>query len=111
MRHLFPSVLMALTTPAWAATFTPQDAAKHVGETAIVEGVAHVHVKGSTTFLDMGHDYPAQDFAAVIFPDHAAAFGDVKKYEGKTVAVTGKIRDYHGAPEIILDNPDQLRSH
>lgn len=100
------TMLLLSVTPVLAATVTPQEASKHLGETATVQGIAHVHVKGSTTFIDMGHDYPSQDFAAVIF--HNAAFGDVQRYDGKPVAVTGQIRDYNGKPEIILDSPDQL---
>lgn len=111
MRFLNSATLLILisASPALAGTYSPQEAGKHIGEMAAVEGVAHVHVKSSATFLDMGHDYPNQDFVAVIFPNRTRAFGDLMRYDGKVVNVTGKIREYMGGPEIILDAPDQLR--
>jgi hypothetical protein len=104
----------ARTVPAAAplspGAILPTEAASRVGQTVVVEGVANVHVKDSASFIDMGGDYPFQAFQAVIFSDRTSAFGDLSRYDGKTVAVRGQIRDYGGKPEIILDDPDQLRA-
>jgi hypothetical protein len=104
-------ILVALlaATPCLAATIAPQEAARHVGETATVQGVAYVHVKSSATFFDMGGDFPNQSFQAVVFPNRASGFGDLTRYNGRVISVTGRIREYKGAPEIVLESPDQLK--
>jgi DNA/RNA endonuclease YhcR with UshA esterase domain len=33
----------------------------------------------------------------------------VDSLAGKTVDITGQIKDYRGRPEIILDDPEQLK--
>ncbi len=109
MKALTLVAFLLSSSPALAAAITPQEAASHIGQTVTVEGVAHVHVARTAAFLDMGGAYPNEDFQAVVFPDHAGAFGDLNRYDGKTVDVTGKIREYRGTPEIVLDNPSQLR--
>ena len=109
MRGQLAVALILLTTPAIAATISVQDAAQHAGEMTTVEGVAHVHVSQKASFLDIGAPYPDQPFQAVIFADHAKAFGDLMKYDGKTVDVTGRIRGYKGKPEIVLTEPSQLK--
>ena len=58
--------------PAAAAKLSPEDAVKHVGETAIVCGVVastkfDAHLRSRPTFLDFGKPYPNQVFTAVIF--------------------------------------------
>lgn len=109
MRAYIVIAALLAASPAFAATISAQEAAQHIGETATVEGVAHVHVASSASFLDIGAAYPNQPFQAVIFPTRAPAFGDLNRYDGKVVDVTGRIRDYKGKPEIILSDPSQLR--
>jgi hypothetical protein len=109
MRKMIAIAAVFLATPVLAATITPQDAAQHAGEMTTVEGVAYVHVSEKASFLDIGAKYPDQPFEAVIFADHTKAFGDLTKYDGKTVDVTGRIRGYKGKPEIILTDPSQLK--
>lgn len=96
------------TSPAIAATISAQEAGRHIGETVTVEGVAHVHAASSASFLDIGGEYPNEPFQAVIFPNRVPAFGDFNRYDGRTVNVTGQIRDYKGKPEVILSDPGQL---
>ena len=110
MKALTLVAFILSSSPALAATITPQDAASHIGQTVTVEGVAHVHVARTATFIDMGGTYPNEAFQAVAFPDHASGFGDLMRYDGKTVDVTGQVREYNGIPEIILDKPSQLRA-
>lgn len=109
VRTYFIAAALFAASPAVAATISAQEAGRHIGETAMVEGVAHVHVASSASFLDIGAAYPNQPFQAVIFPNRASAFGDLNRYDGKVVDVTGRIRDYKGKPEIILNDPSQLR--
>jgi DNA/RNA endonuclease YhcR with UshA esterase domain len=105
------ALLILASTPAFAATVTPKEAANHIGENVTVEGVAYTHVarSGSAAFLDLGGRYPNHDFAAVIFRSRMGAFGDISRYEGKVVDVTGRVQEYDGKPEIVLIDTSQLR--
>lgn len=103
------SFALLIASSSYAAAISPQEAVRHIGETATVEGVAYVHIKGSASFIDMGGDFPNHSFQAVVFPDRAPAFGDLNRYNGRVISVTGRIRDYKGTPEIILADPGQLK--
>lgn len=109
LRACLVVIALIAASPTMAATIAAQEAGRHIGETVTVEGVAHVHVASSASFLDIGAAYPNQPFQAVIFPNRASAFGDLNRYDGKAVDVTGRIRDFKGKPEIILSDPTQLR--
>jgi DNA/RNA endonuclease YhcR with UshA esterase domain len=97
-----------------AATISPEDAPRHVGETAMVCGeVASAKSASSSrsqpTFLDLNRPYPNAPFTAVIFGSDRPKFGTPETaLRGKRICVTGQIRDYRGKPEIILSDPSQL---
>ena len=103
--------LMMLAAPAIAATITPGNAGKHVGETAIVEGVvADVHAApNGMILLDLGGHYPDNKFVALIFRDNTAAFAHLNGYIGSRVQISGAIQMYHGKPEITLTNEGQIQ--
>jgi hypothetical protein len=103
--------LMAIAAPAIAATVTPANAGKHVGETVIVEGVvADVHAApNGMILLDLGGRYPDNKFVALIFPNNAAAFGRISSYIGNRVQISGAIQMYQGKPEITLTNEGQIQ--
>jgi hypothetical protein len=101
--------------PAWpqtnqSNTYTATEAAKHVGENATVsDRVDSVHQSGKgNIFLNMGGKYPNQAFTAYIPSGSAGQFSDYQKYDGKTVAVSGKITLYRGKPEIIVTSAPQI---
>jgi DNA/RNA endonuclease YhcR with UshA esterase domain len=90
--------------------YTPEEAAKHVGETATIRGTVdgfHQSGKGNI-FLNMGGKYPNQAFTAFIPSGSATQFPNAQQYEGKTVAVTGKIQLYKDKPEIIVTSLGQI---
>ena len=93
-------------TPSYTAT----EAAKHVGETAMVaDRVDGVHQSGKgNIFLNMGGKYPNQAFTAFIPAASAGQFPQPQQYEGRTVAVSGKITLYHGKPEIVVNSSSQI---
>jgi hypothetical protein len=103
--------LMMLAAPAIAATVTPGNAGKHVGETATVEGVvADVHAApNGMILLDLGGRYPDNKFVALIFPNNTAAFAHLNGYIGNRVQISGAIQMYHGKPEITLTNEGQIQ--
>ena len=107
---LFVCALAASAIAQAPATYTAAEAAKHVGEIATVtdrvDGV-HQSSKGNI-FLNMGGKYPNQAFTAFIPAGSAAQFPNAQKYDGQTVAVSGKITLYKGKPEIIVTSPSQI---
>ena len=92
------AVICAASISAQTSNYTAADAAKHVGETATVtDRVDGVHQSGKgNIFLNMGGKYPNQAFTAFIPSRSAAQFPNPQQYDGKTVAVTGKIQLYRG---------------
>jgi DNA/RNA endonuclease YhcR with UshA esterase domain len=70
----------------------------------------HQSGKGNI-FLNMGGKYPNQAFTAFIPSASAAQFSNPQQYEGRMVAVSGKITLYHGKPEIIVTSPAQISAH
>lgn len=109
---LFAAAIAALAIAQTAPTYTPEEAAKHVGETATVTGrVDGFHQSGKgNIFLNMGGKYPNQCFTGFIPSSSAGQFPNAQQYEGKTVSVSGKIQLYKGKPEIIVTSPAQIRA-
>lgn len=86
------------------------EAGSHVGQTASVRGtlIESYTSKSGTVFLDFCKSYKGCPFSGVIFSDDVEKFGDLSKYAGKTVTLTGKISSYQGTAEIVLSDPSQL---
>ncbi len=81
-----------------------------VGSRAVVTGyVADVVVREKVAYLNFDGKYPKNTFTVVIFPDKFELFGDLISYKNKTVEVRGKISQYSGKPQIILNNKNQIR--
>ena len=71
--------------PATAAELRPEDASKHIGETATVCGVVasakfDADLRLQPTFLDFGKPYPDQPFTAAIYGDNRSKFGTPETY-------------------------------
>lgn len=103
-------VVCAASIIAQIPTYSAAEAAKHVGEIATVtDKVNSVHQSGKgNIFLIMGSKDPNQAFTVVIPPARASEFSNPEQFEGKKVAVSGKITLYHGKPEIIVENVSQI---
>lgn len=87
-----------------------EQAGKHYGETATVEGkIVAAHNSGKACFLNFHKNYKKY-FTAVIFASDYDKFPDTpeKYYLNKTVRINGLIKEYQGKPEIIVKNPDQI---
>lgn len=91
-------------------SYTAEEAAKHVGDTAMVTGKIEdaFQKEGGPAFLNMGGRHPNETFTIFVHPSDASAFKSVKDYIGKTVSVTGKIMDHNGKPEIIVKAPSDI---
>jgi DNA/RNA endonuclease YhcR with UshA esterase domain len=91
-------------------SLTAAEAKTHLDANAIVTGkVAEVNFSPSVVHINFEKPYPNQTFTAVIFVARTNQFQGLDKLKGQTVAVTGQIKDYHGRPEIVLANSNQLK--
>jgi hypothetical protein len=107
-------LLLILSVPGRAATFTPQEASGHVGEMATICGTVvstnfAKQVAGRPTFLDMGKPYPDEAFTILIWGNDRARFGTPESsFLRKQLCATGQIQSYDGRPQIIVRDPAQL---
>ena len=86
------------------------EASAHIGDIASVRGTlvkAHTSSSG-TVFLDFCANYKTCPFSGVVFADDAKQFGDLSRYNGETITLTGKISSYQGKAEIVLSDPNQI---
>ncbi len=107
----YPGVETAAADAEPAGIFDISEAPEHVGQAARVRGTlinAHTTASG-TVFLDFCRQYRTCPFSAVIFADDAKQFGDLSKFAGKEIVLSGKISSYQSRTEIILRTPDQIR--
>jgi hypothetical protein len=104
------TLCLAAEAPKQLAVYSPAEAAKHIGETATVEGVVSTTraLPSGQVFLNFGAPFPDHDFTALVLPKDRTKFGDLVGLRDKSIRVTGKIEDYRGKPEILLTSPDQL---
>lgn len=83
----------------------------HYNETIIVTGrVAQVSVRSTVAFLNLDKLSPDSSFAAVIFESNLAEFGDLQRFKGQDVEITGTVAEYRNKPEIVLETPDQIKA-
>jgi DNA/RNA endonuclease YhcR with UshA esterase domain len=94
---------------------TASEAKEHFGENATVCGdvVSARYAessKGQPTFLNLDKPYPNQIFTVVIWGSNRSKFKTPEdNYKDKKICVTGKITAYDGLPEIIAEDPKQIR--
>lgn len=108
-------VLMATLSALAEKTLTATEAKDHIGEQATVCGkvVSTRYAessRGSPTFLNFDQPYPNQVFTVLIWGNDRSKFGDPEtSYRGKRICVTGKISDFKGVPEIVANDPSQVK--
>jgi micrococcal nuclease len=88
-----------------------RDANNYIGEYKCITGkVDNVYISSKgNIFINFCPNYKTCSFSAVIFSFDAYKFSNIKSYSGKTVEITGLIKTYQGRPEIIIDNPSQIK--
>lgn len=106
------TLALAVTSPMIAADaeISAADAAKHVGETAVVTGTVDDvgQASGGNIFLNFGGRRQEAVFTAFIPAGHADEFKDFKSYKDKTVSVSGKIEEHKSKPEIVVTSASQI---
>lgn len=92
------------------------EAARHVGELRTVCGhvasaASITSAKGAPTFLNLGRPYPDQDFTVVIWESSRARFErpPERLFDRRSICVTGRIEMYRGRPQIVVEDPEQIR--
>jgi micrococcal nuclease len=77
----------------------------------VVEGkIVAAKNTGRACFLNFHRNWKRY-FTAVIVARRFERFPAPPEtlYLGHTARVTGRVRDYRGKPEIVIDSPDQIR--
>ena len=110
MLALLPTAL-SLFAVAAPPTIKPEEAASYVGKEVVVRGTIDqiATTVNLTTHINMGGRYPNHAFTATILKAKQALFTGVKSYDGKPAEVQGVVKLYRGKPEIMLNEPSQLR--
>ena len=106
-----PATAPAATEPV---AITPDQAKANIGKTAIGKVVSAVYLersKSKLTLLNLDKAHPDEIFTVVIPDEVRGKFAEApeKALLNKTVAVTGKITEHTGTPQIPVDNPDQIK--
>ena len=114
---LIVTVVLTVTLSVLAEkTLKATEAKDHIGEQATVCGkvVSSRYAessRGSPTFLNFDQPYPNQVFTLLIWGRDRSKFGNPEtSYRGKRICVTGKISDYKGVPEILVNAPPQVKT-
>jgi hypothetical protein len=107
-----PDIALAQETKP-PASYTDAEAAQHAGEEATVTGkvVAVTKSAKGTTYLNFGDRFPKHVFSGVVFVGDQEKAGDMKPYEGKVVAITGRIElaPSDQKPQIAIKKPEQIK--
>jgi protein TonB len=92
------------------------DVGKHVGETVtvtgtIINGRYLDNSKSKLTLLNMGAAFPNQLLTVVIQDENRSKFSykPEEELKNKTVAVTGKVTDFNGKPQITITGPSEIQ--
>ena len=107
--------IFVTTTASAQQKLQPSEAKAHVGERATVCGIVAstryaASTKGQPTFLNLDKPYPNHVFTVLIWGENRSKFGTPElEYKSKRICVTGEITIYRGTPEIVADNPDQIK--
>jgi hypothetical protein len=104
-------VLAVVTVVARGDMVVPwQAAGSYEGDVITVEGdVARARLEADTVVIEFSTDDPNAFRAILLIP----LITDLPRqpqrlYEGKRVRVSGRIRIWHGQPEMILRSPDEI---
>jgi len=88
------------------------DAKSHIGQkdtVTVVGKVFHIKTTEHAIFFDIDASYPDNPFTVIIFEKDMISVGDVSKYDGKTIEITGIVTDHNSKPEIVVSNAKQLK--
>lgn len=88
-----------------------QDAGDFISQQVSIEGkVVRTHDTGNVTFLNFTNDWRGT-FSVVVFANDYDKFPQPPStyYLDQTIRVTGRVKEYQGAPEIVVEAPDAIQ--
>jgi hypothetical protein len=118
IRAEYPLAVQSARAPEAPAGSSPppcvdiRNAGPQVGKSGCVAGlVLRVYsARTGNTFLDFCQDFRTCPFTSVIFASDKTKFGDLESLQGKRVEIRGDVITYQGHAEIIIRDPQQVRS-
>ena len=85
------------------------EAASHYDQLMTITGVvAQVSLRPTIVFINLDKPYPDSPFVAIIHAQDTNQFSDLHRLKGRSVAITGRVVNYHDHPEIVLTNSSQI---
>lgn len=112
---------LALARPALQAADNPAqgtpeprtpaaEARSKIGQEAVVAGtLSQVTRRERIWYLNLDGRHPTNAFTAVVFPRNFGSFTNLDPLVGRRIELTGKVTEYQGKPQMILERPSQLR--
>ena len=100
-----------IVSTAFAQPRVPADsAASHIGEiVTICTKVFGVKSFDKVTLINVGAPYPKSPLTLAIFSKNSSKFTTpIESYKGKEICIVGKIEEYKGKPEIVINDPGQI---
>jgi hypothetical protein len=116
MRKLLLFALIFISAKlGFSQTLTPEEAAKHVGDSVKVCGKIYggrffETSNGTPTLLNMGAAYPASPITIVFYSEVRSKMNSSPEIElkDKNVCVSGKVTLHKEKPQIVIYNASQL---
>lgn len=108
-KHVMPVSSTTDVSPA-KGVLDWREAGAHVGQVVTVEGkIVRSYDSGKVTLLNFDQDYH-NTLTVVIFPSLYDQFPQppARYFDGHTVRVTGEVKLYEGAPEIVIESASQI---
>lgn len=116
MKEMMIVLFVAFAFVATAQTkITTAEAPKHIGDSVTVwdkvfGGRYFENGKDQPTLLNMGAAYPESPFTMVIYGENRKLFKTAPEemFNGKSICVTGVIRNFKGKPQIVVTKLEQV---
>ncbi|MFM7100636.1 MAG: hypothetical protein ACKOET_10530 [Verrucomicrobiota bacterium] len=85
------------------------EARSKIGQEAVIAGtLSQLTKRDRIWYLNIDGKFPANAFTAVVFPKNFASFTNLDSLVGRKIELTGKVADYQGKPQMILERPSQV---
>lgn len=115
-RILIITAILFAGISGYSQTYKPEDASKHIGDSITICGKAFggkflENAKNQPTFINMGAAFPNHQLTIVIWADVRKKLSYIpeEKLKDKDICITGKIEEYKGKPQIVLQDPGQIK--
>jgi len=107
-----PAAPPPVPTGAVSNNIPSTQAQQHIGETNTVCGpiASTRYLQGGPTFLNLDRPYPNHTMTILVQAANRPKFPTPPElmYSQKVVCVAGPIINYHGKPEIVVQDPSQI---